>query len=113
MSWDNSIIRAACPTCGRGDAQDADEINLTFNLSKMLHAAGFIGWRVLDGLPANAAGVHIIAVLDAMAMNATRWRALNPVNGWGDYDTCLQDRLRAWALRCIAAGPDDTISCHG
>ncbi len=108
MSADVWIVKDACAHCGRGDASGA-ELNVTYNLTPMLREAGFVGWGGLVGMRAVEAGEHILAVLDEMALDDARWRAMNPPNGWGDYDGCLQGRMRAWAMECTSAGPDDFI----
>lgn len=113
MSADVWIQHKPCSHCGRGDSPDghneADRLNITYNLSKMLAAAGFCGWQILREMPARIAGSHILTVLDHMREDEDHWRAMNPPNGWGDYDTCLQIRMRHWAERCVAAGMDATI----
>mgnify|MGYP001582221770 CR=1 FL=1 len=107
MSADVWIERAPCPHCGRSD--ERVELNITYNLSQMLREARFCGWPNLRGMPAQKAGEHILEVLDGMTADPGRWRAMNPPNGWGDYDSCLQGRMRRWAEECTKAGPDDTI----
>ena len=108
MSADVWILTNPCDTCGHSDQQGA-EVNITYNLSGMLREAGFCGWRDLVGMKALDAGLHLIEVLDGMREDPQRWRAMNPPNGWGDYDKCLQGRLRDFAERCLDAGPTDTI----
>lgn len=107
MSADVWIVKEACPHCGRGD--EGADLNITYNLSRMLREAGFVGWGDLVGMPAVDAGKHILSVLDDMVEDPEKWRAMNPPNGWGDYDSCLQGRMRAWAEECVKSGPDDVI----
>jgi hypothetical protein len=102
MSADLWIVEASCEVCGRHDPSEA-EVNITYNLTPMLKEAGFVGWSALRNLPARVAGHHILAVLDGMATDPERWRAMNPDNKWGDYDKCLQGRLRAFAEACLTA----------
>lgn len=110
MSADVWIERSPHPGCTATHATEReDELNVTYNLSGMLREAGFVGWRGIVGKPAPKVGRHILAVLDRMARDPQKWRAMNPENGWGDYDRCLQGRMRAWAQRCRDAGPDDKI----
>lgn len=111
MSADVWIVRNPCPTCGRGDTHDndADSLNITYNLSRMLREAGFVGWSEIIDKPAPAVGKHILAVLDWMELDPDRWRTMNPENGWGDYDKCLQGRMRAWAQVCRDASDADRI----
>ncbi|PFG17235.1 hypothetical protein ATK74_1798 [Propionicimonas paludicola] len=108
MSADVWIVCDPCPHCGRGSDRYA-ELNITYNLSPMLKAAGFCGWGDLVGMKARDAGAHVLKVLDGMSTDPAHWRAMNPPNGWGDYDRCLQGRMREWAKQCLEAGPDDTI----
>ena len=58
-----------------------EELNVTYNLSAMLAAAGFMGWPKIVGRPAAFVGNHIIEVLDFMAEDPDKWRAMNPKNG--------------------------------
>ena len=110
MSADVHIDRAIHPDCHAAHHRHPDdELNVTYNLSSMLREAGFVGWGGIVGKPAQKVGRHILAVLDRMERNPGKWRAMNPENGWGTYDKCLQRRMRYWATRCRDAGPNDTI----
>lgn len=108
MSADVWIDKDVCGSCGRSGEQGA-EVNITYNLSAMLKAGGFVGWGSLVGMLAVDAGTHLFGVLDTMAQDPDRFRAMNPPNGWGDYDKCLQGRLREFAGVCLEAGPTDRI----
>lgn len=106
-------VPTVCRTCGHepednGQGRGA-ALNVTYNLSRMLAAGGFCGWQAIIGQPAREVGEHILTVLDAMRVDDDKWRAMNPSNGWGDYDDCLQGRMRAWAQECVEAGPGDVI----
>lgn len=107
MSADLYLIRATCHTPGRSD--ESEDLNITYNLSAMLKEAGFEGWSWCTNKPAVIVGRHMIAILNRMQEDPERWRAMNPPNGWGDYDKCLQGRMRAWAEVAAAAGPDDKV----
>lgn len=110
MSADVWIEHPRCEHCGPGEDRAVwDSLNVTYNLSKMLDEAGFVGWDVLLGMTARDAGEHILTMLDMMNEQPERWRAMNPSNGWGDYDSCLQGRMRAWAVLCTEAGPDTKL----
>lgn len=108
MSADVWIRRNTCETCGRAD-DDGPEVNITYNLSPMLRAAGFVGWQTLVGMLAIDAGHHLNGVLNIMAEDPERFRAMNPPNGWGDYDKCLQGRLREFAAACVESGERDRL----
>ena len=102
MSADLWIKFPACETCGRGEDADT-ELNITYNLSRMLREAGFNGWDWCRDKPAPQVGTHMLDVLDRMTADPDHWRAMSPPNGWGDYDRCLQGRMRRFAEACVAA----------
>lgn len=108
MSADVWIERKACDKCGRGEDRSAD-LNFTYNLSSMLREAGFNGWRWCVGKRAPKVGRHILTILDGMQVDPEHWRAMNPSNGWGDYDVCIQGRMRAWAMECLTASDEDHV----
>ena len=91
MSADVWIEIHPCRQCGRSD-ETGEKLNVTYNLSAMLTAAGFMGWPKIVGRPAMFVGNHIIEVLDFMAEDPDKWRAMNPKNGLGSYDVFLQGR---------------------
>jgi len=51
----------------------------------------------------------MLTVLDGMQSEPDRWRAMNPPNGWGDYDRCIQGRMRVWADTASIAGKRDRV----
>lgn len=102
MSYDISLYM----TVDTGGSQPveiclADIGNYTSNVSRMWHEA--LGHRLadLDGRRAwNVTTDLQRAVLD-MEMHPSVYRAMNPPNGWGDYDGAL-DYLRRLRDACIA-----------
>ena len=102
------------PKCKCGSqhqyAYEPTSIQITYNLSAMLAEAGFVGWQELIKMSARKAGRHILEVLDSMAKDPEKYRTMNPKNGWGDYDSCLQTRLRAWAELCTHAPKKSRLS---
>jgi hypothetical protein len=108
MSADVWIETPPCGKCGSRGPERV-EVNITYNLSPMLAEAGFVGWFALVGMPARKAGRHLLRVLEEMADEPLRWRDRNPENGWGDYDGCLQNRLRKFATQCVIAPKRSTI----
>ena len=108
MSADVWIEAKTCESCGV--APEGAQLNITYNLSPMLREAGFIGWSNLRGMDAREAGVRILAILDHMRADEPRWRAMNPENGWGDYDECIQGRMRQWAKACTESPKGSTVS---
>lgn len=66
-----------------------DSVNLTYNLSPMLHAAGMPSWRDLLGMRAKKAGQTWRKVVLELTRDPAKYRALNPENGWGRYEDAL------------------------
>lgn len=91
MSWDISLI------CD-GDGTEIVDQNYTHNTSVMIYtvlredpefdqlAAHEPWWHRLNGMsgPEGAAFLHRIIV--GLNSDPVRFRAMNPANGWGDYD---------------------------
>jgi len=107
MSADVWIEREACATCGRGEDR-ADDMNLTYNLTPMLRAAGMPPWRDFMGMRARAAGAIWQRVVDELRSDRERFEAMNPPNGWGSYEQAVEVLTR-FAAACLAAGPNDKI----
>jgi len=62
------------------------DLNITYNLSPMLEAAGFRGWSFWKLHPdARAFGVELRKVIATLRLDPPKFIALNPPNGWGDY----------------------------
>ena len=71
---------------------DGSDRNYTSNVSAMWRHAGV---ELLDfhGRPARKLTPHLAAAIEQMEANPETYRAMNPENGWGDYEGCL-DFLR-------------------
>ena len=67
--------------------------NYTYNVQPMTAKAGLRSLTELDGLTAYEAASKIAVVILHMERDPATFRALNPKNGWGDYDGFL-GRLR-------------------
>ncbi len=67
--------------------------NYTYNVQPMTAKAGLHSLHDLDGLTAYAAASKIAGVILRMEAVPDEYRALEPANGWGDYDGFL-GRLR-------------------
>lgn len=114
------------------DAKDGSftlaEFNLSYNLGAMLREAGWptrgrrdtwwdpasfstdtpdpdavTNWDVLDeDRRAGDLGEMVAAVVANLEADPERFKALNPPNGWGDYDGCLKtmrdflDTIERW-----------------
>lgn len=99
----STTIGMECRTCAShgGTFNDVPDLNITSNLSPMLAEAGLKNWWEMHERPVAECGRHMLDVLDRMREDEDRWRAMNPPNGWGDYDACVQGRMRAWAERAV------------
>jgi hypothetical protein len=67
-----------------------DDIQITYNLSPMLRAAGLPKHGELVAMPtvevAHLCRVAILALLE----DPRRFDEMNPINGWGDYDGAVE-----------------------
>lgn len=63
--------------------------NYTYNVQPMTAKAGLRSLNDLDGTAAEDAAARIANVIAAMEADPAGYRALNPENGWGSYDTFL------------------------
>ncbi|MFZ2240551.1 MAG: hypothetical protein WAV90_13640 [Gordonia amarae] len=107
MSWDASLSRSAT---------DEDEWNYTHNCNHMANAVLYPDfdtsrtvfselldpqcpswWQLLDGLDGPESRRLLDRVITGMRAEPARFRAMNPSNGWGDYDRFLRvlERMRA------------------
>lgn len=62
--------------------------NYTSNCGSMWRHAG-VDLRALDGVPAPVAAEAINNAVKHMESDPDTYRAMNPPNGWGDYDGAL------------------------
>lgn len=85
------------------DLGDEYEAGYTYNVSPMFFDAfGEDGIRGIDGLIGSEAQQRIESALEKMQGDPDRYIAMNPKNGWGNYDGAVEllCRLRGW---CISA----------
>jgi hypothetical protein len=73
--------------------------NVTYNLSPMFREAGYPGHKAMVGAPATEAGGVFRKVADLLEAYPERFKALNPPNGWGDYDLAVEF-MRGMARDC-------------
>jgi hypothetical protein len=53
-------------------------------------AIGPAWWKRLDGTSGDEGRTYLTAIIDGLEADPTRYRAMNPENGWGDYDSLLK-----------------------
>lgn len=102
MSYDISLANppqgAPCGHCGGTGKEPAraDEgwssspinWNYTSNCARMWRKAG-ADLAEFDGKPASECAPLLAAAIAAMEAEPDTYRAMNPENGWGDYDTLV------------------------
>lgn len=77
-------------TGGAEPARVTGGTNCTYNLTPMLREAGFCGWGELIGQTGEQSLPMLLDVQRTLSADPARFRALNPPNGWGDYDGLLR-----------------------
>lgn len=96
MSWDADLVTTAtreCPHCGGTLDQEERMVNswnYTHNINPMIREAGDPGWwKSLSGLTGTEGRELLERVIKGLEADPERFRAMNPDNGWGDYDSLL------------------------
>lgn len=88
MSFD---IGMAVDTGGEWPASVGEWHNYTYNVSPMFFRAfGEGGIRKLHGMTGEEAAPLISTAMEYFREHADELRAINPANGWGDYDGALR-----------------------
>lgn len=83
MSWD---IWLAVEVDGH-EVEVTPSVNYTHNCNHMIRAAGFEEWPYeLDGMHCGDFCRRLDVTLQRLRSDPDRLRAMNPPNGWGDYD---------------------------
>src|SRR3990167_2743285 len=88
MSW-NVWLEA---DLGAGPVEIEEVANgFTWNLAPMLEKALQVeGFRALDGREASVVCGIVCAGIQHMKADPGTYHALNPPNGWGNYEICLE-----------------------
>lgn len=122
MSWDATL------TDDRGHIEG--EWNYTHNCNRMIAEAldattgektpqceGPLGpvigpawWDRLDGADGKYGRAYLSNIINGLESDPGRFRAMNPANGWGSYDSLLEvlrdmrDRIPAWPVTWSVSG---------
>ena len=123
MSWDATLYSVTevtdCEHCGqalpepRRVGSEAGWWNYTRNVTPMIAAAWEAEtgkpvernwWDMLDGLDGPAGREHVATVIRGLESDPARFRAMNPANGWGGYDSLLQ------VLRAMRDAAEDDVA---
>jgi hypothetical protein len=88
MSYDLYIERKLCAACAAAPGPTSGYFNYTSNVSPMWRKAmpesdGLYG---MDGMLCKDAAPILARGLERMKAEPDAYRAMNPPNGWGDYD---------------------------
>jgi hypothetical protein len=83
---------------GGGNTAYVFDRNMTSNVAPMWREAG-ADLAEMDGKPAVDCWPALANACDNMVDNPEKYKAMNPPNGWGSYDTCL-DFLRSIRDAC-------------
>lgn len=73
-------------TGGEEPARLTETVNVTYNLTAMLRAAGYPGHREMIGAPASEAGGVFRKVAETLRANPGQFAEHIPENGWGSLD---------------------------
>lgn len=98
MSLDLSLRLPACEHCGRGESTVMEQ-TITHNIAPMWSEAGCYD-ALYNSAGKRAADVvgEMAAALEAMKADPDKYRAMEPVNKWGDYDGAVE-----WLAKAIEA----------
>lgn len=85
--------------CGFGP----EDINMTSNVAGMWRLAG-ADLAAMEGQPASQVLVALASAVRNMLCEPAKYRALEPDNGWGDYEGCVGYLVR---LAMLAGSQED------
>jgi hypothetical protein len=88
--------------CGFEDDKD-DSINMTSNVACMWRLAG-ADLAEMNGKPAGEVKVILATAVRNMLAEPEKYKAMNPENGWGDYEGCIDYLMR---LAIMAGNRED------
>lgn len=87
MSWDISL---GVEVDGHWAEISDTWRNYTHNCNRMIRDAGLTEWPyAVDGWEASTLGERLATALDVLRSDPDRYRAMDPANGWGSYDTLV------------------------
>ena len=91
MSLYLNLKTEKCPHCGRQDSPDFDW-NYTYNVSRMWYEVFPKANKMvdIDGLTCEASLPVLQHFRDTLKADPERFKALNPPNGWGCYESFVE-----------------------
>ncbi len=126
MSWSCWANAIATDPDGNEHSIPLGEWGTTHNTNKMVDAVavyehqdsyaprifGGCWWVVLEGATGASVAEFLTPVVAALQADPERFRAMNPDNGWGSYDTLLHECLEPM-LTCAQAHPSSRWGSQG
>lgn len=106
MSWDIWLEDAETKE------QTDESLNYTHNTNRMLALSDGFSFNDLHGMSCAGAIPRLERVITFLALNREQCEALNPENGWGNYDGILKFTQRLYeACRRQATRVDRASNC--
>ncbi len=101
MSYDVSLAGCwGCGECSICQAQESElNLNYTYNVGDMIRDACGSGPNQWNGKPALEVAAIIATGLSKMEKEPSKYEAMNPDNGWGDFEGC-KEFLRGILKEC-------------
>lgn len=92
MSYDIDIEHHTIEIARAAGGLETEVGNYTYNCGKMFAAAtGTDQWLSdLNGMTCKSAWLIVSRAVDEMEEHPDKYRAMNPENGWGDFDSFLK-----------------------
>lgn len=85
---------------GAGNSAEVLWRNMTSNVAPMWREAG-VNLADLKGRKASDCIAPLAAAIHAMEIDPAKYKAMDPENGWGDYEGCL-DFLKTIHEACVS-----------
>jgi len=86
------------------------DYNYTHNTNEMIRQAGFPEFPEVDGMSVGEFVAKLDIVLTAFAADPGGYRAMDPPNGWGSYDSLSE--VLTEMVEAYRPYPSATIQCH-
>lgn len=83
----NRMIEEAISALGRSDDLDGTPEPWWSTFTDTMGRGAW--WHLLDGMSGLAGGAFLKSVHDELLRHPAKYQAMNPPNGWGDYDSLL------------------------
>lgn len=106
MSYDVCVL----VDTGAGEELRGEDRNYTYNVSGMFRKAGIESLNDLEGKKCSDLIPMLSKAADAMKADPEAYRAMNPSNGWGNYEGALE--FLCWILEQCQRHPKATLHVY-